>query len=274
MPKDDYDTMVRKMIKGSEVVVEVLDARFPSLSRSGRYERMVHRDPTKKLLIVLNKVDLVPDYIVKKWRRILRSEGFKVIPTSARERLSTSILRNAIISAVNEDMFYIIACFIGIPNTGKSSLINILKGRSSAPVAPIPGFTKALQALRITTRLKIYDTPGVVSKRLSMADQILLGIAKPEKLSDPVKGVWSLVQSIDKINSGAIKKTYEIEYESPPEFLEKFAEKRHKRKKGGDLDLETAARVFLTEYNNKAKIPVWEYPDEYLRLKQEKNNEE
>ncbi len=270
MPKDDYDTMVRKMIKGSDVVVEVLDARFPSLSRSGRYERMVQRDPTKRLLIVMNKVDLVPDHVVNKWKGIFGREGFKVIPTSARERLSTSVLRNTILSAVKDDMFYITACFIGLPNTGKSSLINILKGRSSAPVAPIPGFTKALQALRITTRLKIYDTPGVVSKRLTMAQQILLGIAKPEKLSDPVKGAWSLVQSIDEINPNAIKKAYEIEYESPPEFLEKFAEKRHKRKKGGDLDLDTAARVLLTEHNNKARIAVWEDPEDYLKKKKEK----
>jgi len=268
MPKDDYDTMVRKMIKGSDVVVEVLDARFPSLSRSGRYERMVQRNPSKRLLIVLNKVDLVPDHIVNKWKGIFGREGFKIITTSARERLSTSVLRNTILSAVRDDMFYIIACFIGLPNTGKSSLINILKGRSSAPVAPIPGFTKAIQALRITTRLKIYDTPGVVSKRLSMAHQILLGIAKPEKLSDPVKGAWSLIQSIDEMNPNAIKKAYEIEYESPPEFLEKFADKRRKIKKGGVLDLETAARVLLTEHNNKARISVWEDPNEYLKNKE------
>jgi ribosome biogenesis GTPase A len=274
MPKEDYDTLVRKMIKGSDVVVEVLDARFPSLSRSGRYERMVQRDPSKRLLIVMNKVDLVPDQVVKKWKGIFGREGFKVIPTSARERLSTSVLRNSILSAVKDDMFYITACFIGLPNTGKSSLINILKGRSSAPVAPIPGFTKALQALRITTRLKIYDTPGVVSKKLTMAQQILLGVAKPEKLSDPVKGAWSLVQSIDEINPNAIKKAYGIEYESPPEFLEKFAEKRHKRKKGGDLDLETAARVFLTEHNNKARIAVWEDPTDYLKKKEEKEEKE
>lgn len=268
MSKEDYDSMVRKMIKGSDVIVEVLDARFPNLSRSGRYERMIKKDTSKRLLIVLNKVDLVPDHIVKQWKRILGQEGFKVIPTSARERLSTSVLRNSILSAVKDDMFYITACFIGLPNTGKSSLINILKGRSSAPVAPIPGYTKALQALRITTRLKIYDTPGVVSKNLTMAQQILLGIAKPEKLSDPVKGAWSLVQSIDEIDPNTIKKTYGIEYESPPEFLEKFAEIRHKKKKGGELDLETAARILLTEYNNKARIPVWEDPESYLRKKE------
>lgn len=271
--KDDFDTMVYKMIKGSDVVTEVVDARFPTLSRTKRYERLVLRDPTKKLLIAMNKVDLVPGHIVQKWKRILEKERIFVIPTSARERLSTSVLRNKLLASVPKDQFYITACFIGLPNTGKSSLINILKGRSSAPVAPIPGFTRALQVLRITTRLRIFDTPGVVPHKLSMDNQILIGIVRPEKIDDPVKAAWSLVNRIDEINPEAISKTYEIEYESPPEFLEKFAEKRHKRKKGGLLDLETAARVLLTEHNNKARIPVWEDPDDYEEKVRKQNQD-
>ncbi|MCE7741506.1 MAG: GTPase RsgA [Candidatus Heimdallarchaeota archaeon] len=268
--KDDYDTMVYKMIKGSDVIIEVVDARFPSLSRTKKYENMVLRNSSKTLLIAMNKVDLVPNHIVSKWKKILEKEKITIIPTSARERLSTAVLRNKILSSVNKEFFYITSCFIGLPNTGKSSLINILKGRSSAPVAPIPGYTKALQVLRITTRLRIFDTPGVIPFKMSMADQILLGIARPERLSDPVKAAWSLIHRINEIDPDTISKTYEIEYESPPEFLEKFAEKRHKIRKGGELDLETAARVFLTEHNNKAKIPIWEDPDQYLIEKREK----
>lgn len=272
MPKkDDYDTMVYKMIKDSDVIIEVVDARFPSLSRTKKYENMVLRNSSKTLIIAMNKVDLVPKHVVTKWKRILEKEGIMVIPTSARERLSTSVLRNKIIASVKKEFYYITSCFIGLPNTGKSSLINILKGRSSAPVAPIPGFTKALQVLRITTRLRIFDTPGVIPPKLSMADQILLGVVQPGKLDDPVKAAWSLIHRIDEIDPNIISKTYAIDYESPPEFLEKFAEKRHKKKKGGELDLETAARVLLTEHNNKAKIPVWEDPDEYLEEKRKGN---
>jgi len=270
MPKkEDFDTMVRKMIRGSDVVVEVIDARFPSLSRAKKFERMVLRDKSKKLLVAMNKVDLVPKDVVEEWKLILKEERIHVIPTSARERLSTSILRNSIIRAAGKEFFYITACFIGLPNTGKSSLINILKGRSSAPVAPIPGFTRALQVLRITTRLRIFDTPGVIPIKLSPADQILLGIIRPEKLPDYVKAAWALIHRIDQINPGAISKTYKIDYEKPPEFLEKFAEVRHKRKKGGDLDLDTAAVIFMNEHVNKARIPVWEDPEEYLKQKEE-----
>jgi ribosome biogenesis GTPase A len=173
------------------------------------------------------------------------------------------------IKAVGKDFFYITACFIGLPNTGKSSLINILKGRASAPVAPVPGFTRALQVLRITTRLRIYDTPGVIPKQLSVGDQVLLGLKRSEKLPDPIRGAWALVHRIDEINPNVIREKYEIEYESPPEFLEKFAEKRNRRMKGGELDLDTAALIFLNEHINKAKIPIWEDPDLYLRKRDE-----
>ncbi len=267
--KKDFDSMVRKMIKGSDVVVEVIDARFPSLSRAKYYEKMVLRDRSKKLIVAMNKVDLVPEPIVEEWKLILKKERIHVIPTSARERLSTSILRNSIIRAAGKDFFYITACFIGLPNTGKSSLINILKGRSSAPVAPVPGFTRALQVLRITTRLRIFDTPGVIPLKLSLADQILMGTIRPEKLSDYVKAAWTLIHRIDKLNPDAISKAYKIEYENPPEFIEKFAELRHKRKKGGELDLDTAAVIFMSEHVNKAKIPVWEDPEEYLKTRED-----
>ena len=123
--KRDFDNMVRKMIHGSDVIVEVIDARFPSLSRVRRYENLVLRNRSKQLFVAMNKVDLVPDPVVQKWKHILQEEKIKVIPTSARERLSTSILRNSMIKAVGKDFFYITACFIGLRNTGKSSLINI-----------------------------------------------------------------------------------------------------------------------------------------------------
>lgn len=270
MPKQiDYHAMVRKMIKDSDVIVEVIDARFPSLCRAKKYERMVQRHPQKSLLVAMNKVDLIPNRVASAWKSILQKEGLYVIGTSARERLSTAILKKAILRSAPKNMFYITACFIGLPNTGKSALINILKGRSSAGVAPIPGYTKALQVLRITTRLRIFDTPGVIPPQISKTKQILLGVIRPEQLDDTVKAAWSLVHQIDELNPGSVSQTYDIKYDDPIEFLEKFAERRNRRKKGGELDLETAANIFLNEYI-QGKIPVWEDPKNYLKAKQEK----
>ncbi len=270
MPKKrSYSRTVNKMIKKSDVVVEVIDARFPMLSRNRHYEKKVTRDPKKKLLVVMNKVDLVPDHIVNKWRNLIKNEGFTVLTTSATKRLSTAVLKRTIIREAGDEYFYITACFIGQPNTGKSSLMNVLKGRSSAPVAPIPGYTKAEQILRITTRLRIFDTPGVIPTTLPMIEQILLGVKRHEQLDDALKAAWALVNKIDEINPDVLTKTYEIKYEDPVDFMRKFAKKRHRLKKGGKLDVDTAATIFLNEHI-QGEIPIWSDPDKYLEeLKKE-----
>ncbi|MHA1415121.1 MAG: GTPase [Candidatus Heimdallarchaeaceae archaeon] len=266
--KRDFAKIVRNMIRQSEVVCEVIDGRFPSLSRVRKYENMVLRNPKKSLVIAMNKIDLVPDKVVKKWKKILEEEGLNVIAVSARERLSTSILRKELLKVAPPETYFVTACFIGLPNTGKSSLINILKGRASAPVAPIPGYTRAEQVLRITTRLRIFDTPGVLTKNINPNERILLGTYRWDQLADHVKASWVLVQGIEKYNPGILTEVYGIEYRSPPEFIEKFAEKRNRRKKGGVLDIETAASIFMNEYI-QGKIPIWEDPETYLKEREE-----
>jgi len=257
--QSEYHSMVRKMIRESDVIVEVIDARFPNLTRARNYEKMV-LTKKKSLIIAMNKIDLIPDKVAKEWKKRFQKEKIPVIATSARKRLSTAVLRKTILRYAPKKFFYVTACFIGLPNTGKSSLINILKGRASAGVAPIPGYTKALQVLRITTRLRIFDTPGVVPPSLSPTEQVLIGILRPEQLDDTVKAAWALVNRVDKLKPGTLKNVYDIEYDTPEEFLERFAEKRNKKKKGGELDLETAATIFINEHI-QGKIPVWETPE-------------
>ncbi|MHA1305045.1 MAG: GTPase [Candidatus Heimdallarchaeaceae archaeon] len=269
MPKKrDYSKIVRRMIYQSDVVCEVIDGRFPSLSRVKKYEQMVERYPKKSLVIAMNKIDLVPDRVVKRWVKILKEEGLNVLAVSARERLSTSLLRKELLEVAPPDVFYVTACFIGLPNTGKSSLINILKGRSSAPVAPIPGYTRSEQVLRITTRLRIFDTPGVLTKSIEPNERILLGTYRWDQLADHVKASWVLVQGINKHNPNILKEVYGIDYDSPEDFIRKFAEKRNRRKKGGVLDIEAAASIFMNEYI-VGKIPIWEDPEKYLQTKAE-----
>ena len=261
------------MIHKSDVVCEVIDGRFPSLSRVQKYERIVSKHPNKRLVIAMNKIDLVPDKIIKKWVQIFKDEGLNVIAVSARERLSTSILRKKLLAAAPDRQFYVTACFIGLPNTGKSSLINILKGRASAPVAPIPGYTKAEQVLRITTRLRIFDTPGVLTKAIEPTDRILLGTYRWDQLDDAVKAAWVLAQELEKHNPGVLKEVYNIDFDSPVDFLEKFAEKRNRRKKGGELDIEVAATIFMNEHI-KGKIPVWEDPEKYISAIDDENEDD
>ncbi len=212
-------------------------------------------------MLVLNKSDLIPRPVGRRWIRFLKKEGFHAVLVSARERLGTSVLRKQIQrfaprKSKHED---IILGVVGLPNTGKSSLINVLKGRSSAPTAPIPGFTKAMQLLRIGTRMMVYDTPGVIPSAIPFSDQLLLGIIRPERLSDPIKACGILLRSLEEINPGIMQQLYGVPFKEIDPFLEKIAIKRNRLLKGGEPDVELIARQIIMDHV-RGNIKVYEQP--------------
>ena len=212
-------------------------------------------------MLVLNKSDLIPRSVGKRWLRFLKREGFHAVLVSARERLGTSILRKQIQRFAprknkHED---IVLGVVGLPNTGKSSLINILKGRSSAPTAPIPGFTKAMQLLRIGARMMVYDTPGVIPSAIPFSDQLLLGIIRPERLSDPIKACGILVKTLEEMNPGIMQEAYGIPFDNVDSFLAQLAIKRNRVLKGGDPNVDLIARQVIMDHV-KGNIRVYEQP--------------
>ena len=122
-----YWAVVWEMIEESDVVLEVVDARFPSICRSNRLEKMVNEMETSNLLIALNKSDLVPRKYVKKWIQWLdETEGIKAVEVSATKRMGTSRIREVILRQSRKKTARV--AVVGLPNTGKSSLINALSG--------------------------------------------------------------------------------------------------------------------------------------------------
>lgn len=266
MGKKNPWKIVWDVIGKSDVILEIVDSRFPSKCRSFNIEKQIIENPSKTLIIVLNKSDLIPKEIGEKWVRFFYDRGIPAALVSAQERLGTSRLRKLIMryapkKRTGDD---IIIGVVGLPNTGKSSLINIFKGRSSAPTAPVPGHTKAMQLLRIGSKLLIYDTPGVVPSAIPFTDQLLLGIVRPEKLDDPVKAALILGTMIERIRKGVLKEHYGIDFNNSEEFFEKLAIKRNRLRKGGEPDVETIARQFLMDHI-KGKIRIFEEPAEQTK---------
>ncbi|MCG3218119.1 MAG: 50S ribosome-binding GTPase [Candidatus Heimdallarchaeota archaeon] len=254
---DKYWSMVWKLVNQSDAILEVVDARFPSLCRTLSVESAV-KDANKPLILVLNKSDLVPREVSTAWVEYLRTkEKILTVAVSSRFRLGTGILRRTITRSVKGN---VIISVVGLPNTGKSSLINILKGRSSAPTAPIPGYTRALQLLRITKRIRVYDTPGVIPSKISNSLRLLLGVHNPHKLDDPEYDVEYLIQASEKVAPGAIAKHYDLSIDDPTLFLEELAKKRGRLMKGGKLNLRQAAIDMMTDHMNGAITSLYESP--------------
>lgn len=235
--------IVEDVIKESDVVVEVLDARMPSLTRNKKAEKIV-RDFGKPLILVVNKMDLIKG----------RHEDFSKlngeIPSvfvSCRKRKGILFLKRKIFEVVKKRSMKrkITVGFIGYPNTGKSSLINALAGKKKARVAAKAGWTRGLQWIN-TDSLWLLDTPGVIpfSER-EEAKKALMGIIDPSKIQDSESAAVEIIRILLKSDPKKLEMKYKIETEgdTPSEIIEKIGNSRKMLKKGGIID---ERRVHLT----------------------------
>ena len=146
-----------EMINESDVTVQVLDARFPQKCRNTTIEEYA-KSKNKQVVCCINKMDLVPHEVAERWKKIISKE----LPTvfiSALDRQGTTFLRKEI-RRYSESKEALV-CVVGYPNVGKSSIINVLRGKRAAPTSPIAGYTRHLRTVRITETLRLIDTPGI-----------------------------------------------------------------------------------------------------------------
>lgn len=251
------------IIRRADVVLEVVDARDPVSTRSRRLERMIS-SLQKKLIIVINKTDLVPREVAEKWKRIFEDQGYRTVYMAARDHKGTRILRRAIRDVV--DMYPAIVAVTGFPKTGKSTIINALKGRHSASTSPIPGspgYTTHAQLYRIGENLYMIDTPGVIPVEGGPLEAVLRG-RPPEQLRDPVRPAVMLLKKALRYNPRAVKDAYGIDETDPYKILELIALKRGWRyKSDGEPLIEEAARAVIRDYHT-GKLLFYVPPEEYI----------
>ncbi|ABL78225.1 GTPase [Thermofilum pendens] len=252
---------VKRVIARADVVVEVVDARDPWATRSPEIERYAVR-LGKPLLVVVNKSDLVPRDVLEKWRKVLEKH-FPVVFISATKRMGTRMLWRSLrrVAPRKPRGKPVVAAVVGIPNVGKSTIINYLKGSHSVGTSPIPGFTKSITRLRAAGWLRVIDTPGVVP-RMSQEELALRGALRPESLDDPVPAAKKLLELIMCKKPGLLKELYDVEAEDPVVFLENLARRRGLLGKGGVPLVEEAARIVLRDWQT-GKNTFYLEPEDY-----------
>ena len=249
---------VRRVVQEADVVVEVVDARDPYATRSIRVERLA-KVLGKPLLIVINKADLVPKQVLDEWKSVLEKEH-PTIYLSATKRLGTRRLWKAI-KKLSSGRDYVTVAVVGLPNVGKSAVINLLKGRHSAATSPLPGYTKHPLTVKAATWLKVIDTPGVIP-RGSEEELIVRGALRPESLEDPVLAAMKLVEVALSRDQEVFEKTYGIASKDPYEVLEELASRRGFLLKGGELNVEEAARALIRDWQS-GKLVFYSKPSDY-----------
>ncbi|MED6110977.1 Guanine nucleotide-binding protein-like nsn1 [Stylosanthes scabra] len=275
-----------KVVEASDVILEVLDARDPLGTRCTNMEKLVMSSgPDKRLVLLLNKIDLVPREAVEKWLKYLREElpavAFKCSTQEQRSKLGwksskaskpsnilqtsdclgadtlIKVLKNYTRS--HEIKKTITVGVIGLPNVGKSSLINSLKRAHVVNVGATPGLTRSMQEVQLDKNIKLLDCPGVVMLKSleNDASVALRNCKRIEKLDDPISPVKEI---LNRCPARLMVTLYKIpSFDSVDDFLQKVASVRGKLKKGGVADVEAAARIILHDWN-EGKIPYYTMP--------------
>lgn len=259
--KQKYPTIADKIVESSDIILQVLDARFPEETRNPELEQEISKKG-KKIIYVFNKSDLIDKRKIRKFNYINPSISISCTKYQKIKELRELIKRTAkkIQKPVNEDKSGKVAVgIIGYPNTGKSSLINILIGKSSAGVGSDAGFTKSIQKLRLSKEINLLDSPGVIPKKEYSGDdseKIAIHTKLGGRSYSQVKEAEMVVANLMKDYSEQIEKFYKIKARGDSEILiEKLGKQKGFFKSKGLVDDDKAARVVLKDWQ-QGKIRI------------------
>ena len=283
--RKEYPSLAKEVIISSDIVLEVLDARFIKETRNFEMEEFA-RENGKILIYTLNKADLVDHKEIEMSDLIDELNPYVFISckrNQGRRELRTAIKIQAknfkkVRKRIEQEEFHdnqthleihkhgignkkffktgdeVHVGVIGYPNVGKSSLINMLTGRGAARTSPKAGFARGIQKIKLSDGIILLDTPGVMSDEDAAASQIsnlkkhaMIGV----RTYDSTKNPEFVVAQIMKEYPGLFESHYGIDADGDSEILlEELGKKRKMLLKKGVVDTDRVSRIVLKDWQS------------------------
>lgn len=257
-------------LKLIDVVIEILDARIPMSSQNPDIKVITQN---KKKIILLNKSDMADDNETKKWQKYFETNDIPTIITNANLGNGVKEIIEKVKSIMSDDLKKAVdkgrqnknirLMVVGIPNVGKSSIINRLTNRKTAEVGNKPGVTKQKQWVRIDNNIELLDTPGMlwpkfqnetVSMNLSYIGTIKDELLPRENIAyELVKYLWEKYKNnvIERYKLTDEEKGSIISQDEKNRYItliEILAQKRGAITKGGEVDYEKISNIIINDF--------------------------
>ena len=277
-----YPDVVKDVVRISDIVLEVLDARFIEETRNLEVEKDI-LDKNKILVYVFNKSDLININEAKKslpgWMKpyvfVSATKGIGLGNLKARIKMEAKRILAKGKNVKEKSVFdmnikRVQVGVIGYPNSGKSSVINFITRRGVAKTAKQAGWTKGMQKIRMSETILILDTPRVIpdskysTEKNSFAKDVKVGARTYSNVKNPEDAVFYLM----KEHTDIIEEFYDVKAESAPKgvppaqmasaeadkvgnseiLIEKLGKKKGFLGKGGKVDIDRTARIILRDW--------------------------
>jgi len=247
------------VIPQADGICEILDARIPAASHNPDIDILGGNLPR---LVILNRVDQADPARTALWRAYFRSRGMQVLETDAKSGFGTKNFTDAVRTLLADKLARYAAkgqtgrsvrlLVVGIPNVGKSSLINRLLGRKAAKAEDRPGVTRAGQWFTLTDGIELYDTPGMLWPKIE-DEQVGMRLAFTGAVRDDILNIEelgaALMECLGQAAPQALLERYKVSDASNGyDALDVAARRRGFLVSGGETDIERMSRILLDEF--------------------------